>query len=357
MSLLSICSHCKQHAWKTRAERVKLSQRSVFNLNAEKKVKQERPSNSQNSVPKSIQLSKGDGSSQNSSEVVTTRQTKRGKRKKKNLKMKKISSKEFDDKKLTDNSMLEKMSDLSLPSTPASIASTVQNLVERSETDACNQACKNVDETTDEEDMSDVENTFDDCEAVTDERKENEISSCQEEDDQECNATSEDEEQSQKENKGISAEKRATQQQCGMPQTSVTGKREEAAESEPGESRIIPAEYTVCRAEIESSAVGLPVLDINVIKKPFKPQGAKTSMVKRTEFCPKFGDKENTISSREYSEKSNENGAELLSKHKFSCDYTNDCCDMGTTEDSDEETPCDNGGSPSDSSNNNEGAF
>ena len=98
--------------------------------------------------------------------------------------MKKIPSKEFDDKNLTDSSMLEKMSDLSLPSTPASIASTVQNLVEGSETDTCNQACEVFDETTDEEDMSDVENALDDCETVTDERKENEISSsCEEEDD------------------------------------------------------------------------------------------------------------------------------------------------------------------------------
>ena len=355
MSLLSICSHCKQHAWKTRAERVKLSQRSVFNLNAEKKVKQERPSNSQNSLPKSIQLNKGNGSSQNSSEVATTRQTKKGKRKKK--KMKKIPSKEFDDKNLTDSSMLEKMSDLSLPSTPASIASTVQNLVEGSETDTCNQACEVFDETTDEEDMSDVENALDDCETVTDERKENEISSsCEEEDDQECNATSEDE-QNQKENEGISPEKSTTQQLCEVPQTSVTGKREEGAESELNKSEIIPAEYAVCHAEIESSPVNFPLLDINVIKKPFKPQGAKTCMVEKNEFCPKFGGKENTISSREYSEESNENGAELLSKHKFSCNCTNDCCDKGTTEDPDEETPRDNDGNPSDSTNNNEGAF
>ena len=52
----------------------------------------------------------------------------------------------------------------------------------------------------------------------------------------ECNATSEDEEQNQKENEGISPEKSTTQQLCEVPQTSVTGKREEGAESELNKS-------------------------------------------------------------------------------------------------------------------------
>ena len=360
-SLLSNYSHCKQHAWKTRAERVKLSQRSVFNLNAEKKVKQEQQSSSENSDVSSIQLNKGDRSSQKSSEVTMVRLTKKGKKgkpKKKNMKMKKIPSRMFDNKNPTHKSMLEKMSDLSLPSTPASTTTTIQSSVEEGDAVTFNQTCEVFDESTSEEDMSDVENTLGDSKTVNDERKGNEISSSSEaEDDQDCNATSEDDEENQKENKGDSSEKYTTRQLSEVSQASVTRQREETPESEPSESERIPTEYTVCRAEMELNPVSLPLLDVNVIEKPFKPRGAKTFMVQTTEFCQNFVGKENTISSTEYSEKSNEKGAELLSNYKFSCDYTSDRCDMGTTEDPDEEIPRDNGGSPSGSSNNNEGAI
>ena len=137
----------------------------MFNLNAEMKVKQERQSNSENSDVSSIQLNKGDRSSQKSSEVTMVRLTKKGKKgkpKKKNMKMKKIPSRVFDNKNPTDKSMLEKMSDLSLPSTPASTTTTIQSSVEEGDAVTFNQTYEVFDESTSEEDMSDVENTLGD---------------------------------------------------------------------------------------------------------------------------------------------------------------------------------------------------
>ena len=332
----------------------------MFNLNAEKKVKQERQSNSQNNAVNPIQLNRGDGSSQKSSVVTTTRLNKKGKKgkpKKKNLKIKKIPSREFENKIPIDNSMLEKLSGLSLASTPASATSTRRSSVEEGEAVTLSQTCELFDESNSEEDMSDV-NTLDDYKIVNDGRKGDEISSSsEEEDDQDCNATSEDDEENQKENKGDSSEKYTTQQLLEVSQASVIGKREETPDSELTESERMPAEYTVCHAEMKLSPVSLPLLDVNVIEKKFKPCGAKTFVVETTQFCQKIDGKENTISSTEYSEKSKEKGAELLSNYKYSYDSTSDRCDMGTTEDPDEEIPRENGGSPSGSSSNNEGAI